>query len=562
MVALPVRRAALLRVEILMGKKAEYGRGRPAFLEYVKFIAEHPNYAGMPDTHSENGEVQWETPSNRSAGKFKDSHLKRLHWWKQTARTIGIDPDKEEKWISRTAKAIHPTKEKPCKNCGRILDIRYLYPSGPLTKRIVKLPYYDPEFPLDPTEKVTDLVARLVEQFGDKVFRDLPTLFATSEINIPKLSPTLEAWCTWLLESYVPREPRTLSPGVMANPPDRFDGFHSFNRCCRAKADKGRSKENLQSYSTDRRVFEYWVDGDWVAADRLMGLIRSDAKLKAEACQNGHSGPCAADHIGPISLGFSHRPQFRLLCNACNSAKNNRMTLQDVVDLRGAEARGELVTSWYCQRLWDIRKASVTTDETAGRLSKMLRDNRHTVMFMLDKIARNGHFGFLASFLGLEHANEEPEFKGLRVQDHITVFDKLITGKRETKYAVEQKARRFRIAFSALADYASKSNRNSFIIATPEIRAEYAKTLAALRSADREVMKLDEDIATIFRAEVPSDTELRTLMDRIPETKYLPQAYIEAKKHLTKIMDLVAGELSSQWDESRYLRADTTDDGD
>ncbi|HFL9475791.1 TPA: Alw26I/Eco31I/Esp3I family type II restriction endonuclease, partial [Escherichia coli] len=62
----------------------------------------------------------------------------------------------------------------------------------------------------------------------------------------------------------------------MANPPDRFDGFHSFNRCCRSIADKGRTKENLKSYVTDRRVFEYWVDGDWVAADRLMGQVRTN----------------------------------------------------------------------------------------------------------------------------------------------------------------------------------------------------------------------------------------------------------------------------------------------
>ncbi|WP_250551869.1 hypothetical protein, partial [Escherichia coli] len=30
------------------------------------------------------------------------------------------------------------------------------------------------------------------------------------------------------------------------------------------------------SYVTDRRVFEYWVDGDWVAADRLMGQVRTN----------------------------------------------------------------------------------------------------------------------------------------------------------------------------------------------------------------------------------------------------------------------------------------------
>ena len=30
-----------------MAKKPDYGRGPQAFLEYVHFIVEHPNYAGM-----------------------------------------------------------------------------------------------------------------------------------------------------------------------------------------------------------------------------------------------------------------------------------------------------------------------------------------------------------------------------------------------------------------------------------------------------------------------------------------------------------------------------------
>lgn len=131
--------------------------------------------------------------------------------------------------------------------------------------------------------KVT--IARLVEQFGDRVYADLPKLFSTGTFKPPILPANSDAWTKWILEIYAPMEPRGfLSPGVMSNPPDRFDGFHSFNRCCRESSDPGRSKENLQSYSTDRRVFEYWVDGDWVAADHLMGLIRSDKTLKAVAC--------------------------------------------------------------------------------------------------------------------------------------------------------------------------------------------------------------------------------------------------------------------------------------
>jgi 5-methylcytosine-specific restriction endonuclease McrA len=74
-----------------------------------------------------------------------------------------------------------------------------------------------------------------------------------------------------------------------------------------------------------------------------MGRIRAD--FSSESCFSGHPGPCSADHIGPLSLGFTHRPEFQLLCKPCNSAKNNRMSLREVVHLRKVEAGGETVIS-------------------------------------------------------------------------------------------------------------------------------------------------------------------------------------------------------------------------
>ena len=174
----------------------------------------------------------------------------------------------------------------------------------------------------------------------------------------------------------------------MSNAPDRFDGFHSFNLCCRSKADTGRHKKNLAGYVTDRRVFEYWADGDWIAADRLMGALRRD--FREERCLNDHPGPCQADHIGPISLGFDHRPHFQLLCGACNSAKNNRMSYSDVDWLRNRETKGEDVISWHSRRAWDLCKNKVVNNENAQRLSKLLRDSRHSYMHALATIAQSG----------------------------------------------------------------------------------------------------------------------------------------------------------------------------
>jgi len=543
-----------------MGKKAEYGRGHNAFLEYVRSIIEHPDYRGMPDPYNDKDEVQWEAPSNRKGGKFKDTHHKRRDWWRKKAEGLGIATN-SPKWISRTAKTLHPTKQKPCKRCGRVMDIRYAYPSSTLLRRIKRLKYVNESFPLDPLEHITDLVSRLVDRFEDAVFDDLPKLLKTSSIQPPQVARRLDAWLRWITEEYIPKEPSTLSPGAMSNAPDRLDGFHSFNLCCRSKADKGRSKENLQSYTTDRRVFEYWVEGDWVAADRMMGLIRSDQALRNEDCVNEHPGPCSADHIGPISLGFTHRPEFRLLCKSCNSAKNNRMSYGDVSALRRAEKEGEKVVSWYCERLWDLRKGDVANEETALRLSKLLRDNRHTVMMILEQIARGGHFTFLSTFLGLEYADYHVTFANLRAEEHTTRFDSIDRTNRTTKYAAEQKARRLRVAFNALWDYVNKENRNALYITSPEIEKKVREALCNLDRQHEEIEKLDREMEELLSSDTAwEDDRARELVERIPTPANEPEKFVAARKCLADAMGLVAGRLHDMWTDERYVRASLDDE--
>lgn len=51
------------------------------------------------------------------------------------------------------------------------------------------------------------------------------------------------------------------------------------------------------------------------------------------------------DHIGPISLGFCHRPKFNVTSKTLNSAKGNRMSYSDVNLLIEDEKRGEKVVS-------------------------------------------------------------------------------------------------------------------------------------------------------------------------------------------------------------------------
>ena len=195
------------------------------------------------------------------------------------------------------------------------------------------------------------------EQFTPPASLSSAPAVVNSFVTIPALPNELSAWTTWIEQSYISTEPSMLGPGAMANPPDRLDGFHTYNRCCRPSADKGRSKENLASYSTDRRAFENWSDGNWITANKLMGYINSNPEMKKEHCANSNSAgkhprPCSADHIGPISLGFCHRPEFQLLCKPCNSAKNNRMYYSDVAHLIEVEESGTIVATWYANPIW------------------------------------------------------------------------------------------------------------------------------------------------------------------------------------------------------------------
>jgi Alw26I/Eco31I/Esp3I family type II restriction endonuclease len=340
----------------------------------------------------------------------------------------------------------------------------------------------------------------------------------------------------------------------MANPPDRFDGFHHFNLCCRGKADTGRHSANLSSYVTDRRAFEFWNDGDWIAADRLMGVIR--ATMAKDPCLKGHAGPCQADHTGPLSLGFAHRPEFQLLCPPCNGAKNNRLSLRDVRSLIASEEKGESVISWHSHTAWAARKHVVHDDETALRMTKILRDNRRTTMATLSKIADRGHYVFLARLLHLAAADSEVEINQVENDSGTVRAIDISRHARVSKYAVEQKARRLRIAFESLLAYSSKKNRNAYVISTPDSEGEIEKALDLLDASSAATHKLNRSLKTALHAK--SDLQLRELAPRL--TDYDDPVFVRAFKHLQAAIDSVGGELASRWDDERYVRAEQDED--
>lgn len=455
----------------------------PEFVEYMAKIVSHPVYADMPDAIKEDGKIQWEAPSNRGGGKYQYTYNRRLEWWKHKAQSIGIDI-KQNQWISRTAKTIHPTKEKPCKRCGKTMKLGYYYPSSILIKRFIS--QFGDVFEISATESIITVIKRAYTLEGEALFQRFPGLFFAKNIVIP--TPlNLDEAIAWLEHQYIPSEPSTLSPGAMSNAPDRFDGFHSFNRCCRHKADTGRHVENLKTYTTDRRVFEFWSEGNWAAADKLMGLIKT--QFKDELCADGDDGAPTADHIGPLSLGFCHRPEFQLLSKGANSAKNNRMTLSDIQNLLASESRGEQVISWYATELWNRTKLDIKTDEDALRLSKILRDNQRIAMHVLWLLFIKKKFAFLAALLELSHANHNYEFIDLHIKNFITSYSKLERFLKSPQYIAEQKARRVRIAFEALHAYGQKENRHSFILHEDKIHEAVDSVVSLLN--DPVLLELD-----------------------------------------------------------------------
>lgn len=531
-----------------------------AFLQYEEEIVNHPAFAGMPDLRHDDGTIQWEAPSNRGSGAFQFSHDKRYQWWVEKAAEVGISTD-EDKWISKVAKKIHPTKLHPCKVCGRVMDIRYCYLSSNFMKRVEKLPFFDGAIEMDEITHILDFITAFVDTYGEKAYRALPGLLKCTQVKtFPNLPNDLTAWTTWIEQNYIPNEPSMLGPGAMSNAPDRLDGFHTFNRCCRSSADKGRSKENLASYSTDRRAFENWSDGNWITANKLMGFISSNPDMKKEHCANEGNGgyhprPCSADHIGPISLGFCHRPEFQFLCKPCNSAKNNRMYYADVLHLIEVEKTGETVATWYANPIWQKCKGKVNDKESALRLSRVMRDNRNIAMMLLADFIDKGELLFLLTLLHLEYADYDYDIipGSTRIQNQIVTV-KFSQKASTLRYVSIQKTRKIRVAFSSLAEYARKENRNGYMYTNREIRELKATAFSLLSKVSASLKAYNRALIDAL-SDDGSDADIEQFIASIDyhAIKQTPE-YVEARRILVRIMELVAVELASNWDDPRYSR--------
>lgn len=414
----------------------------PRFKKYMEFIVNHPNYAGMPHPFKRDGSVRWVVTANSRIGQ------ERREWWDEKREELGIE--KKGPWLSKTARANHPTGSKPCQICGREMKLDYVYPRRGTISQLNNIRDLTTQFKYDDLLTVGEVLDEIFQILGRNAFREVAKIFKIPQ-NVEK---SKENYRTYILKN----RKRKLSPGAMSDAPDRLDGFHSYNLCCRKIQDLGRHDENLATYVEDRRAYVTWCDGDWKAAAWLMGEFRKSEEGVCAIC--GKEGLVTADHIGPISLGFSQRikPKLRPLCRQCNIGRRNMMSLSDVQILIEDERSGEQVVSWHSKYIWDKLKALVKSDQDARRLSKLMRKNLHQVLLILSNIMANGFQVFLVkNFLHPEYAFYYIEFDGF---DPTTgAYDWIRKIKGDMKQYRNNAKRYVRIALQSLKKYQSKRNR-------------------------------------------------------------------------------------------------------
>lgn len=402
------------------------------FLEYQELIVNHPNYSTLPNKKNSKGEITWVRQGDKA----------RAEWWDDLKRKYDF------KDRATVARYIHPPELKglkPCQVCGKFLNIHSIYPDTNSLKKINKIfnPTSFKHFEID----IGPIASEIEKQDPKNGLLKLATIFGLE----------FSSGDTKELVDRIVHRGKGLSPGVMSNAPDRLDGFHTYNACCRSTQDTGRHASNLARYSSDRRAYENWAEGDWRGADRLMGLYKKEAK-KVPCPQCGQIRKMSPDHIGPISLGFMHRLDFQPMCKDCNSSKNNRMTYADVKKLIELENQGTQVVSWHSELIWNTLKFRVKDDASAVRASVLLRRNMHHVLVLLSIIHEAGFDEFLRGYLHPEYA-----FYDFRFEDFDPSTGKFTMSKYEvhSKNTQNQAERYVRISFENLEIYAEVENRNT-----------------------------------------------------------------------------------------------------
>lgn len=340
---------------------------------------------------------------------------------------------------------IHPTKWKVCQICGKKMSLYYHYPNANFLKSLNK------KFSCDFCE--CDHICIIWDKLIAKNYRKLDIATFLIEKGSLKLNPhiaTKEEIIDALEKACRKGGKKCLGPGAMSNFPDRFDGFHSYNRCCRATQDKGRSKENLKSYTKDRRAYEYWSDGNIHAANQFMGSPFFEGT--------------SADHIGPISLGFIHDPQYlQQMPRGENSSKRDRLQKTDIEKILETESStGISPMSWQSKLIWEFIKNNYIShpDKVPTVYRNALKQNMANFMFVLKTILKNcpdkGESFLVSAFLASKCESFKYSYEFNEKGEIIKKTDRHYTARNQ-----DETEKYKRNAIEAVYNYSNKDNRNN-----------------------------------------------------------------------------------------------------
>lgn len=424
----------------------------PNFEKYTEDMVKHSNYKGLFYERSNDGRIKWVVTGKSVNGQ------KRQAWWDKQCQKFGIPIEKG--CYAKVARLVHPTKKKVCQCCGKELSIMYEYPDKRLLKKINE----NFNLSLNQTDcTIREIINKHCKSQKDAMFwidvfnLNISQRFIDNNSAVDIRYKIVEK----VYKEYVGKELNPLSPGVMSNCPDRFDGFHSDGLCCREKTDKGRHSDNMKTYTQDRRAYVEWAEGDFNLANRLMGeFAKGDKTYICPQC--GKRRKMTADHIGPISLGFCHSTNFAPLCKTCNSSKNNRFTKSDIEKLIALEKSGQQVISWHSKIIWDVLKNKVRTDSDAKKMSVVMLQCHQNILKLFAKIYDATGKKYLSRFLHSEYAFYDYRFENF---DPLHL-EKLIIKRKELDSANKRKnAERYvRIAFESLEEFDTKNNRKVLFV--------------------------------------------------------------------------------------------------
>lgn len=231
------------------------------------------------------------------------------------------------------------------------------------------------------------------------------------------------------------------------------------------------------------------------------------------------------------------------------------MYYTDVLHLIEVEKGGETVATWYADPIWQKCKGKVTDKESALRLSRVMRDNRNVAMMLLaDFIDRNEFLFSLHSSIWSMPTMTMTSFLNDKISHQIVTVD--FSQKASTlRYVNIQKTRKIRVAFSSLSEYAKKENRNGYTYTNAKIEALKKQAFIILSNINSNMKKLNASLIAALSDEERIDAEIEAFLSSVDYTALKrTQEFIDVKELLKQIMELVAQELSSNWDDPRYSR--------